>query len=190
MGELLRASLETAPVVRKGSYDYFVHPLCDGVPPLDPALLQEVVTDVLEVANVEGASKLITCEAMGLPLATAVSLRTGLPLAVVRKRAYDLPGEISVGGSTGYGESMLHVNAVEEGDRVVILDDVISTGGTLDALLTALSKIGATVQDTVVVFEKGPGKALLEERHGTDIKTLLRVRVEEGRILPIEDGDA
>ncbi len=190
MGEHLRASLRDAPVVRKGTYDYFVHPLCDGVPPLDPALLEEVVEEVLDVADLQGATKVLTCEAMGLPLATAVSLRTGIPLAVVRKRAYGLPGEVAVAGSTGYGESTLHVNAVEEGDRVVVLDDVMSTGGTLDALLTALGKIGATVQDTVVVFEKGPGKALLEERHGTHIKTLLRVTVEEGRVLPLEDGDA
>jgi adenine phosphoribosyltransferase len=182
MGELLRRSALASPVVKKGGYDYFVHPLTDGVPRVDPALLKEVVDEVLAVADAR-VDLIVTAEAMGIPLATALSERTGVPFSIIRKRRYGLPGEVAVHQVTGYSKNELYINGVRPGDRVLFVDDVVSTGGTLGATLQALRQIGAVLVDVVVVFEKGDGKAKVEREHDVKVKTLLRVEVRDGRVV-------
>ncbi|HWG91034.1 MAG TPA: hypoxanthine/guanine phosphoribosyltransferase [Candidatus Thermoplasmatota archaeon] len=184
MGEKLLQSLRDAPVVKKGDYDYFVHPLTDGVPAIDPDLLREVCHEIIELADCD-ADKILTAEAMGIPLGTALSLASGLPLSIIRKRPYGLPGEIAVEQETGYSKGMLYINGLKRGDRVLLVDDVVSTGGTLLAIAEALEKAGVEVCDIVVIFEKGPGKEALEKRFGRQIKTLLRIDVRNGRVEPV-----
>jgi len=183
VGELLRRSALQCPVVKKGAYDYFVHPLTDGVPRIEPALLKEVVDDILLVADTRRVDLILTAEAMGIPLATALSERTGIPFAIIRKRSYGLEGEVSVSQVTGYSKGELFINGVYRGDHVLFVDDVISTGGTLRAALQALRRIGAEVVDIVVVFEKGQGRKELEAELDVKIKTLLRIEVEGGRVV-------
>ena len=75
MGRLLRESLEAAPVVDLNGYSYFVHPLTDGIPQIDAALLDEVVEEILELVDMRTVDRIVTVEAMGIPVATALSPR-------------------------------------------------------------------------------------------------------------------
>lgn len=186
MGELLRRSLLEAPVVDFGGYSYFVHPLCDGIPAIEPDLLREMAEDVTRIADLDGADRIVTVEAMGIPLSIALSLRTGIPVSVVRKRRYGLPGEREIGQETGYSKGRLYVNGLREGDRIVFVDDVISTGGTLRPLLDAFREAGIVVQDVVVAIEKGDGRALIEKEYGIRVKTLQRMAVENGRVVLLD----
>lgn len=181
LGERLAQSLRDAPVIDFGGYQYFVHPLTDGVPPIDPKLLREVAQDVLAIADVD-VDKIVTVEAMGIPVATAVALATGLPLVIVRKRRYGLPGEREVGQQTGYSKGALYVNGLEPGERVLLIDDVVSTGGTLEPLLRDLQAAGIQVKDIVVIVEKGDGRAHVEKACGVQVKTLARIAVRGGRV--------
>lgn len=143
----LTESLERAPVVPRGEYDYLVHPLTDGVPRSDPRLLDEVAEGLHRLLEPflqdDGVDVLLTAEAMGLPLVTMLSERTGIGYLVARKRSYGLPGEVSLDQVTGYSRTRLHLNDIHSGDRVVVIDDLVSTGGTLRALLTGLRSCGA-----------------------------------------------
>jgi adenine phosphoribosyltransferase len=181
MGRLLRESALASPVVKKGEYDYFVHPLTDGVPRVEPALLREVTDEILAIADAR-VDLILTAEAMGIPLATALSERTGIPFSIIRKRSYGLPGEMAVHQQTGYSTGQLYINGVQRGTRVLFVDDVVSTGGTLAATLRALQGIGADVRDIVVVFEKGQGRAKVERELNVKVKTLLRLDVIAGRV--------
>ncbi len=182
MGEQLRKSLENAPVVRFEDYAYFVHPLTDGVPEIRPELLRDVVDEILAVATLDGVTRIVAPEAMGIPVGTALSLATGIPLTILRKRTYGLPGEFAVNQVTGYGTNVLYANGVSEGDRVFVVDDVVSTGGTLAPILEAFQKRGVIIVDVVVLIEKGDGRKIVEERTGVPIKTLQRLAVEDGRV--------
>lgn len=181
MGALLRKSLVDAPVVDFGGYAYFVHPLTDGIPAIEPALLEEIVDDIVRVADLD-VDRIVTVEAMGIPLSTALSLRTGIPVSVIRKRKYGLPGEREIGQETGYSKGRLYVNGLARGDRIVFVDDVISTGGTLRPLLVAFREAGIVVKDIVVAVEKGEGRAQVEREHGVRIRTLARIEVVDGRV--------
>jgi adenine phosphoribosyltransferase len=102
---------------------------------------------------------------------------------VVRKRHYGLPGEVVVHQVTGYSEKQMYINGLKSGDRVVIVDDVISTGGTLRALILAFQNMGVRIVDIIVVVEKGKGKEALEAELNVKVKTLVRVEVRDGKLV-------
>ena len=77
----------------------------------------------------------------------------------------------------------MFVNGIYERDRVLIVDDVLSTGGTLKAIVTALRAIGAEIVDTVIVFNKMRNKEDLEKELDLKIKTLLDVKIENGEVM-------
>ncbi|GAD51763.1 adenine phosphoribosyltransferase [Halarchaeum acidiphilum MH1-52-1] len=174
--ERLRESLHEAPIIDKDGYHYLVHPISNGVPMLEPALLREVVVGVTRAADLD-VDKIVAPEAMGIHIATAVSLQTDVPLVVIRKREYGLEGEVALHQETGYSESEMFINDVEEGDRVLILDDLLSTGGTLAAITDALDDIGAEITDIVVALRKVGPSALDDTDY--EATSLLDITVDE-----------
>ncbi|ELY82697.1 hypoxanthine/guanine phosphoribosyltransferase [Natrinema pallidum] len=175
----LLESLDDAPIIDKDGYEYLVHPISNGVPRLDPALLREVVTEVMQTADLD-VDKIVAPEAMGIHLATALSLQTDIPLVVIRKRPYGLEGEVSLHQETGYSESEMYINDIEAGDRVVIVDDMLSTGGTLAAICDAIDGIGAEIVDIVVVMRKVGDSALDDTEY--DATSLIDITVEDGEV--------
>ncbi len=180
--EALKASVAGATVVKREEYSYMIHPLTDGIPRVDPKLLDETAEAMVQVGNFD-CDMILTIEALGIPLATALSLKTGKPFNIVRKRMYGLPGEVNLTKATGYSKSALFINGVQAGDSVVIVDDVVSTGGTLWALVEALKRMQVRIVDIVVVFEKTDKKAEIERKIGHPIKTLVKVGVVDGKVV-------
>ena len=168
MLDRLVESLETCPMVKRGEYNYFIHPITDGVPLIDPALLRDVCAGMLKLLDLNGVDKIVVVEAMGLHIGAVLSTMTDIPMTVMRKRVYNLPHEVPVHQTTGYSKGELYLNGVYEGDRVVIIDDVVSTGGTMKALLRALRIAGAEVVDVCIAIQRGcpdigrPYKALVQ----------------------------
>ena len=183
MLEKLVESLENAPVVKKGDYDYFVHGLSDGVPALNPEVLKEISIVLKEKLDFDKIDKIVGVEAMGIHLATALSLETGVPFVVIRKRQYGLPGEHEIVKSTGYGTSKLFINDLNEGDNILFIDDVVSTGGTLTAVINELKSMGVNLLDTVIAVEKGEGKRVVEENTGVELITLVKLNVVDGKVI-------
>jgi adenine phosphoribosyltransferase len=113
---------------------------------------------------------------MGIPVATALSLKTRIPVTIIRKREYGLAGEVRLSRRTGYSRGELYINGLRKGDRVLVVDDVISTGGTMKALVESLTDMGVEVADSVVIIGKGNGEAELSAA-GKEIKILVRIEV-------------
>jgi adenine phosphoribosyltransferase len=77
----------------------------------------------------------------------------------------------------------MFINDIERGDRVVVIDDVMSTGGTIKAVVRGLQEIGAEIVDVIVVVEKGDKKEEIEKELGIRIKTLVKVKVRDGKLV-------
>ena len=180
--ENLRRSLERSDVIRIGQYHYFVHPISDGIPAIEPKLLEGLAAEIATRVD-PACDRLLTVEALGIPIATAVSLRMGRPLTIVRKKRYGLPGEVAVSSSTGYATHTLYLNGVNKGEKVLFIDDVLSTGGTLRAVAEAVRLAGAKLCDVLVVIEKGQNREKLERELGIGIKSLVRVEVKDGKVV-------
>jgi adenine phosphoribosyltransferase len=169
MLERLKKSLEAAPVVRMNNYDYFVNPLTDGVPRMDPMMLAETLDAIKEVGDFH-CDLIVAPEAMGIPLVVPLSLELGIPYSVVRKKRYGLPGELEINQSTGYSQKEMFLNDIKP-------------GGTIKAVVQGLQKIGAEIVDVIVVVEKGNKKEEIEKELGIRIKTLVKVKVRDGKLV-------
>lgn len=145
MLEELKKTLENSPIIKKGDYDYFINPISDGIPAMDPKILRELSLAVYKYADLD-VDKIVAVEAMGIHLATALSLATDIPFVIIRKRQYGLEGETEVYQKTGYGSSNLFINDLHAGEKILLIDDVVSTGGTLIALLKTLKDLGLEVK--------------------------------------------
>lgn len=184
--EHLRSSLEESPIVKFGEYEYFVHPISDGIPEVKPELLNEVINEI-RCTITSDYDKIVAIEAMGLPIGAALAMVIKKPLVIIRKKSYGLEGEVAVEQITGYSKSKLFINGLEPHDKVVLIDDVISTGGTLRAVLLALEEIGVDVVDVIAVIEKGDHKDQVERDTGVEIKTLIKVNIIDGKLIVTEE---
>ena len=171
--------------IKGDGYHYFVHPISDGIPVLEPSLLREIVIQIIRKAELEDVDKIVTPAAMGIHISTGVSLMTDIPLVVIRKREYGLEGETPLFQQTGYSENQMYINDVEAGDNVLVLDDVLSTGGTLTAICDALEDIGANLIDVVAVIKKVGGENRLSASPHS-AKTLINVDVVDGEVVVVD----
>lgn len=183
----LRTSLQNAPVIWKGDYPYFIHPVTDGVPRMDPEVLKAIVELTVERVDWSQIDVLLGIEAMGLPLAAPLSMATGVPLVVARKRSYGLEGEVKIDQATGYSKGVMYLNDIKEGERVAILEDVLSTGGTLEAVIEGVQRAGAEVTEIVAVVEKGGGLKRLQDMHpDVRIQSLVRLEMDGAQVVLLD----
>ena len=182
MLEEVKKSLEASPIVKKGEYNYFVNPISDGVPAMDPKMLRELSLAVYKHADLD-VDKIVAVEAMGIHLATALSLTTDIPFVVIRKRQYGLEGEHEVYQKTGYGSSNLYINDLHPGEKVLLIDDVVSTGGTLIALIDTLKDLDLEIKSVVAVIDKGEGKEIVKRETGVDVISIVKLDVIDGKVV-------
>jgi adenine phosphoribosyltransferase len=180
---ILQDSLRGAPIIWKGDYPYFIHPISDGIPRMDAKVLRATRDLIVSSIDWSEVDLIVTVEAMGLPLLAAVGDATGKPTVVIRKRSYGMEGEVKVDVATGYSQSIVYINDIKPGERVVIVDDVISTGGTLEPLLEQLESMGVILHDVVVAIEKGEGRERLNrERPDWPVRSLARIDIIDGKV--------
>ena len=120
--------------------------------------------------------KVVGIEARGFILAAPVALRLGAGFVPVRK-AGKLPGEtFHQSYALEYGEATLEVqqDAFSAGDRVLVVDDVLATGGTVEATISLVERASAQVAALAVLIELGflHGRQRLADR---DLTALLAV---------------
>jgi adenine phosphoribosyltransferase len=184
----LKESLLAAPIIWKGDYPYFIHPLTDGVPRLDPSVLTAVVELIETKVDWNSVDLILGIEAMGLPLTSPLSMRNNRPQVVVRKRFYGLEGELAIDQSTGYSKGSMYLNDVQEGERILIVDDVLSTGGTLDAIIKGVESLGAIIESVIVVVEKGPGLQQLQEKYPhIQISSIVCLEMDGGKVVLLDE---
>jgi adenine phosphoribosyltransferase len=184
----LKESLLAAPIIWKGDYPYFIHPLTDGVPRLNPSVLTAVVELIETKVDWNSVDLILGIEAMGLPLTSPLSMRNNRPQVVVRKRSYGLEGELAIDQSTGYSKGSMYLNDVQEGERILIVDDVLSTGGTLDAIIKGVESLGAIIESVIVVVEKGPGLQQLQEKYPhIQISSIVRLEMDGGKVVLLDE---
>ncbi|NLG08073.1 MAG: adenine phosphoribosyltransferase [Deinococcales bacterium] len=132
---------------------------------LGDTALTEAAAEELVKRLPHGVQTLVTPEVKAVPLAHAMSVRSGLPYVVARKteKPY-MVGSVKktvVSITTGKPQELvIDGSDIEklDGKRVAIVDDVVSTGGTLTGLVELLTEVGAEVVATLVVFTEGEAR--------------------------------
>lgn len=161
--QILKQSLSDAPIIWKGDYPYFIHPITDGVPRLEPNVLQAIVDLTEPLVDWDNIDIILGIEAMGLPLTAPLAMRTGVPMVIARKRNYGLEGEVQINQQTGYSKGSIYLNDIKAGERIAIIDDVLSTGGTMRSVIEGVKQTKASIENIVIVVEKGDGMQNLKQ---------------------------
>ena len=183
MNDELKRSVENCDVMRIGDYEYFIHPLADGIPSIDPKILDKAADAMISMCDFD-CDIIVTAEAMGIPIATAISIKLGIPYTVIRKRKYNLPDEVDIAQYTGYSKNSMYINGLKKGDRVVLIDDVLSTGGTMKAIINALKNtIECEIVDAAVIFGKSDKDDEIYREFGVRVKRLIDARIVDGTVV-------
>ncbi|MEJ7707027.1 MAG: adenine phosphoribosyltransferase [Nocardioidaceae bacterium] len=127
----------------------------------DPHGFRTVVSELAEVGrDSSGAAtvnKVVGIEARGFILAAPVALALNAGFVAVRK-AGKLPRathQESYDLEYGHATLEVHRDALASGDRVLVIDDVLATGGTITATRKLIERCGATVRGVAVLIELG-----------------------------------
>ncbi|MEV0964866.1 MULTISPECIES: adenine phosphoribosyltransferase [unclassified Streptomyces] len=146
----------------------------------DPAAFTALTDALAGLCAEHGATKVVGLEARGFILAAPVAVRAGLGFVPVRK-AGKLPGAtLSQAYELEYGTAEVEIHAEDLGrdDRVMVIDDVLATGGTAEASLGLIRRAGAEVAGVAILMELGflGGRARLEPAlDGAPLDALLTV---------------
>ncbi len=140
----------------------------------NPEAFQYCIDRMIEVYGGRELSAVAAIESRGFLFAAPFAVKMGLPLILLRKKG-KLPGEtLSKSFSLEYGEDTVEIHKadVEAGMRILLIDDLIATGGTLRASADLLETAGATVEGVFSVVGLpflDYGKVL----EGLDVLTLI-----------------
>ncbi len=127
---------------------------------LDPRALPSIIDGWAERYRHRHIDAIVGVEARGFIFGAALAYKMGLPFVPARKKG-KLPAEtIEEEFDLEYGKDTvtMHVDALKNGQRVVIVDDLLATGGTVEAVAKLVRRLGAEVVEAAFVVELPPLK--------------------------------
>ena len=127
----------------------------------EPALFRASIDLFLERCRGRKIDKIVGIDARGFVFGSAVAYELGVGFVPIRKRG-KLPYRTEVAKySLEYGEAEMemHIDAMREGERVVLVDDLLATGGTSAAAAVLIRKAGGNLVEAQFLIE-------LESLHG------------------------
>jgi len=121
----------------------------------DPRLFAAVIDALAERYRPMGISKILAMESRGFVFAAPLAFAIGAGFVPLRKRGKLPYRTISESFSLEYGKDALemHEDAVEAGERVIVIDDLLATGGTAAAAVRLARRKGAEVLEAGFVIE-------------------------------------
>ena len=124
-----------------------------------PEILREIARGLAPFAK--GADRIAGVELGAVPIAAAVALETGTPFIMVRKERKE------------HGTSKEFEGDLQRGDRLLFVEDVVTTGGTLVKAIERVRGHGAEVSDVAVVVDREEGGAAALAGIGVRVQALL-----------------
>lgn len=121
----------------------------------DPGAFKLSLDQFEEYFRSKGITRIAAIDSRGFLFGGALADRMNIPLTIIRKKG-KLPFDtVSETYALEYGTDTLemHVDAVRKGDKVAVIDDLLATGGTLEASCKMVEKLGGEVAAIGVVVE-------------------------------------
>ncbi len=167
------------PLYEVEGYKFILNSLTEQVPATSSNLL-ELAAEWITAEITPDCDKLLTEEDKGGILLAAVSLKTGLSFGMVRWVPNQLANQVSEIFSCEYvKEGTLYLSGIDKDDRVIIIDDIISTGGTMIGIIKTLQKVGAKIVDVIILAEKIEYKGVerVKKETGVTARSLVQISV-------------
>ena len=130
----------------------------------EPEILSTISKLITQKIDLDDIDKVAGPALGAVPIATAVSLESKLPLLMIRKE------------KKGYGTSKLIEGELNEGDDVIVVEDVSTTGGSLLKAIRAINDNGGNVKRAFVVVDREEGAIETFEKEGITLEPLISVK--------------
>jgi adenine phosphoribosyltransferase len=166
------------------SFEFFPTAITDNIPPLHPDLSRAVcLLSRYHLERTTDATLGVGEEDRGAMIISDILLHHDLPRTLARWTPTGAPGEIQVPLANEYiqeGSVSIYLNGVRANDRIILVDDLISTGGTLISLVKAIRRVGAEILEILTIGEKteNSGREKLLKETGLTVKTILATTLE------------
>lgn len=137
-------------------------------------VFQQAINDIVEYAKKKEVDIIVGPEARGFIVGCPLAYALGVGFAPVRKEG-KLPREVvkvEYGLEYGKGVLTLHKDAIEPGQKVLITDDLLATGGTIEATIKLVEQLGGEVVGIAFLIELAYLKGR-EKLKGYDVFTLM-----------------
>ncbi|RLG54942.1 MAG: phosphoribosyl-AMP cyclohydrolase [Thermoproteota archaeon] len=161
---------------KRKEYKFILTPYTEHYTPPDPEVYEWIAEKIDE--STPDIDKVVAPECFGIPIAQLVASRKGRPLAIIRKRPLK-PGDKGVEYASGYEKGRYYIYGVAEGEKVLLVDDTVSTGGTLLSLIRELASRGIRVAAVATIASKEDyrGRELVEKLTGLKVQSIVRVYI-------------
>ena len=142
----------------------------------DENAFAETINQIVERSKKFNFTKIAAIESRGFVFASAVSYILNKPFIMLRKKN-KLPSDVySVDFELEYGKATIevHKDSVQKNDKIIVIDDLIATGGTAEAAAKLIEMSGGTVSCFIFIINLFdlPGSKLLEDK-GYKTKSLI-----------------
>jgi len=147
----------------------------------DPAAFKESNDIIINHYKNRGITKVAAIEARGYIWGGVIAYHLDAGFVLIRKPG-KLPAELlSEEYELEYGTDKIemHVDAIEEGEKVLLFDDLLATGGTAKAACNLIEKAGGIVEGVVFVIELTGSLHGKQKLEGYDVLSLVEIPVEE-----------
>jgi adenine phosphoribosyltransferase len=121
----------------------------------NPEALTSVIEALAERYKDAGIQKVVGVESRGFIFGSALAFRLGCGFVPVRKPGKLPAATVSQSFDLEYGQDTIeiHKDALTPGEKVLVLDDVLATGGTLEAAIKLVEAVGGQVYEAATVLE-------------------------------------
>ena len=121
----------------------------------DPEALRQTVTELADWVKEKDCDLVVGAEARGFILGAAIAAEAGVGFVPARRPGKLPPETVSVTYALEYGQNSLelHPDLIPEGARVVIHDDVLATGGTVEGIKNLVEQLGGVVVGSCFIIE-------------------------------------
>lgn len=145
----------------------------------DPEAFKKMIGAFAERYREKEIDVIVGLDARGFIFGTALAYELNLPFVMIRK-AGKLPGDVEqIDYALEYGKSTLELDrpSLNPGDRVLVVDDLMATGGTAKAACELVERLGATVSEVACMIELSPLGG--REKVGHSVFSLITIHVDE-----------
>ena len=139
-------------------------------------LFTEVVNEISKYCKRNKFTKIAGIEARGFIFGSAIAYKLGLPFIPIRKKG-KLPGEVAKQKyklEYGMDEIQVHKHSITSRDKILIVDDLIATGGTANAAAKLISKLGVKKIEFFMIIDLWNLKGSKKISRNYQIKSLVR----------------
>jgi len=176
MKRIIKA-FDNQPLINLNGRKYILNPLIDHFPETPYKLMSDAVKELSKLTNFKNINKIVGEEDRGGYIAALMAYKHKKALAMVKWNPDGLECGHVVNFRNAYTKGKMYLHGVSKGDRVVLIEDLIDSGGTLIAMIKLLEKAEINICDIIVVAEKinYNGRERVKKETGYDIKSLIKV---------------